>query len=280
MRWDRRTLRRRLRSEPGSYDDRAHASRHQYQCPVYHLEWHQCWSNRSSLPLSQSSARQRLGSPRLPVHHRRKRSWHKVLRSTTTNAYNFLDIESGMVIAQDLFIGAYNIGVNVDHAYDHVTLRNLLQTVFWDSWEGPYPTTIDNWVMNHGVALVVNRADSLDVHDFDVFHRFAGMLLTDSPDTKQNPRCGYGSGSDISLDTMENGIIVKASNAPGYVFTNLVIGSSATGQAAVQVKAGGSLPPDVLVEAGSIRGSWVLGPFPAPTTGNLTVANIIGFDLP
>lgn len=204
----------------------------------------------------------------------------KVLRSMTTNAYNFLDIESGRVIAQDLFIGAYNVGVNVDHAYDHVTLRNLLQTVFWDSWEGPYPTNIDNWVMNHGVALVVNRADSVDVHDFDVFHRSVGMLLTDSPDTKQNPRCGYGSGSDISLDTMQNGIIVMASNAPGYVFTNLVIGSSATGQAAVQVKAGGSLPPDVLVEAGSIRGSWALGPFPTPAAGNMTVANIIGFDLP
>lgn len=202
----------------------------------------------------------------------------KVVRSMVTNAYNFLDIESGRVIAQDLFIGAYNIGVNVDHAYDHVTLRNLLQTVFWDSWEGPYPTTIDNWVMNHDVGLVVNRADSLDIHDFDVFHRFAGMVLTDSPDNKQNPRCGYG--SDISLDTMQNGIIVSASNTSGYVFTNLVIGSSATGRAAVQLKAGGSLPPDVLVEGGSIRGSWALGPFPVPATGNLTVANIIGFDLP
>ena len=204
----------------------------------------------------------------------------KVLRSMTTNAYNFLDIESGRVIAENLFIGAYNIGVNVDHAYDHVTLRNLLQTVFWDAWEAPYPTNIDNWVMSHGIALVVTRADSVDVHDFDVFHRSVGMLLTDSPDTKQNPRCGYGSGSDISLDTMQNGIIVKASNSPGYVFTNLVIGSSATGQAAVQVTAGGSLPPDVLVEGGSIRGSWSLGPFPTPTVGNLTVANIIGFDLP
>src|SRR5215475_2384388 len=43
----------------------------------------------------------------------------KVVRSTTSNAYNFLDIESGRVIAQDLFIGALNVGINVDHAYDH-----------------------------------------------------------------------------------------------------------------------------------------------------------------
>jgi len=204
----------------------------------------------------------------------------KVLRSMTTNAYNFLDIESGRVIAENLFIGAYNIGVNVDHAHDHVTLRNLLQTVFWDAWEAPYPSMIDSWVMNHGIALVVNRADSLEVHDFDLFHRFAGMLLTDSPDATQNPRCGYGSGSDINLDTVQYGIIVGASASPGYVFTNVIIGSGAGGQAAVQAKTGGSSPPNVLVEGGSIRGSWTLGPFPTPAAGNVTVANIIGFDLP
>ncbi len=72
----------------------------------------------------------------------------KVVRSMATNAYNFLDIESGRVIAQDLYIGAYNIGVNVDHALDHVTLRNLLNTVFWDAWEFVYPSTIDDWVMS------------------------------------------------------------------------------------------------------------------------------------
>jgi len=204
----------------------------------------------------------------------------KVLRSMTTNAYNFLDIESGRVMAQDLFIGAYNIGVNVDHAHDHVTLRNLLQNVFWDAWEANYPSPIDTWVMNHGTALVVNRVDSLEVHDFNLFHRFAGIVITDSPDTTQNPRCGYGSGSDINLDTVQYGITVSSSTAAGYVFTNVVIGSGTGVQAAVQAKVGGSLSPDVLVEGGSIRGFWALGPFPAPGAGNLTVANIIGFDLP
>ncbi len=127
----------------------------------------------------------------------------KVVRSTVSNAYNFLDIESGRVLAQDLYIGAFNIGVNIDHAHDHVTLRNLLTTVFWDVMGNPSnpPTTIDNWVMSHGIALVVNRADSFEVHDFGVFFRYAGMLLTDSPDSTQNPRCGFGTGSDIDLDT-------------------------------------------------------------------------------
>ena len=201
----------------------------------------------------------------------------KVVRTMATNAYNFLDIESGRVIAQDLYIGAYNIGVNVDHARDHVTLRNLLNTVFWDAWEFVYPSTIDAWVLSHGIALVVNRADGVAMHNVVLFHRYAGMLLTDSPDTGQNPRCGYGTGTDINFDTVQYGIIVSSSNAPGYEFANVVIGGE---HAAVQMKAGGSLPPDVLVNGGSVRGNLALDPFPAPAAGHLTALNIVGFDLP
>jgi len=204
----------------------------------------------------------------------------KVVRSTVTNAYNFLDIESGRVLAQDLFIGAFNIGVNIDHAHDHVTLRNLLHTVYWDVVQNlSPPTPIDNWVMSYGIALVVNRADGLEVHDFNVFFRSTGMLLEDSPDTTQNPRCGYGTGSDIDLDTMQNGIIVTASNAQGYQFTNLDV-DTAGGQAVVQLKAGGSMPPDVLINGGSEMGPWALGAFPSPAAGHLSVVNIIGFNLP
>ncbi len=115
------------------------------------------------------------------------------------------------------------------------------------------------------------------MHNVVLFHRYAGMLLTDSPDSTQNPRCGYGTGSDINFDTVQYGIIVTASNAAGYEFANVIIGGE---QAAVQVKAGGSLPPDVLINAGSVRGSWALGPFPTPAAGHMTVVNIIGYDLP
>jgi len=79
---------------------------------------------------------------------------------------------------------------------------------------------------------------------------------------------------------VQYGIIVTASNSPGYEFTNVVIGSGNGGQAAVQLRAGGSIPPYVLVNGGSERGSWALGAFPAPTAGNRTVVNVIGFNLP
>jgi hypothetical protein len=205
----------------------------------------------------------------------------KVVRSMVTNAYNFLDIESGRVIAQDLKIGAFNIGVNVDHAYDHVTLRNLQATPWWDIAQNqPVPTTIDTWVLNHGIAVVVNRVDSLEVHDLMVFYRFAGMLLTDSPDTTQSPRCGFGTGSDIDLDSMAGyGIIVTASNAPGYEFVNLDV-DTAGGQAVVQLRAGGSIPPQVLINGGSESGNWAMGAFPTPAAGNLTLVNIIGYNIP
>jgi hypothetical protein len=205
----------------------------------------------------------------------------KVARSTVSNAYNFLDIESGRVLAQDLFIGAFNIGVNVDHAYDHVTLRNLLHTVYWDVMGNPSnpPTPIDNWVSTHGIALVVNRVDGIEVHDLNVFFRYAGILFTDSPDSAQSPRCGFGTGSDLDLDSVQNGIFVTASGSPGYQITNLAV-STPGGGAAVQVKTGGSIPPDVLINGGSVVGSWSLGAFPTPPMGHLTVVNVVGFNLP
>ncbi len=203
----------------------------------------------------------------------------KVVRSTVTNAYNFLDIERGRTMAQDLYIGAFNIGVNIDHTYDFVTLHNLHNGVFWDEVENAsYPTAIDSWVLNNGTGLVVNQMDALEVHDFFAFSRFAGMLLTVSPDTAQNNgcRCGWGTGSNIDLETVQYGIIVTATNSPGFEFTNVVVGAApGLGQAAVQLRPGGTNPPDVLINGGSVRGTWALGAFPTPGAGHLTVVNMI-----
>ena len=197
----------------------------------------------------------------------------KVARSTVTNAYNFLDIEVGRFMAQDLFIGALNTGVNIDHTYDHVTLRNLLNQVFWDVLENvQYPRPIDTWVLNHGTALVVNRMDSLELHDFFVFSRFTGIRLTDSTDTSQNPTCGYGVGSDIDLDTVQYGIVVTASNSPGYIFTNVDIGAApGLGKSAVRVGTGGSLPPLIVINGTSQRGIWASGAYPPPGPDTIIV---------
>ena len=201
----------------------------------------------------------------------------KVVRSTVTNAYNFLDIQLGRVMAQDLFIGAFNIGVNIDHVQDFVTLHNLHQGVFWDEVESAsYPTAIDTWVLNHGTALVVGRMDALEVNNFYVFSRFAGLLLTDSPDaTIPFTRNGWGALTDIDLQAVQYGVIAVASTSQGYKFANLqIVAAPGLGQAAVLLKAGGTTPPDVLVNGGSVQGSWALGAFPAPQAGHLNLANI------
>jgi len=207
----------------------------------------------------------------------------KVARSTVTNAYNFLDIEIGRFMAQNLYIGAFNIGVKIDHTYDFVTLHNLHNGVFWDDVESAaYPSPIDTWVLNHGTALVVNQMDALEMHDFFVFSRSVGILLTASPDlTEPGTRSAWGTGSDVTLDTVQYGIIVDATTQPGFEFTNVQIRAApGLGQAAVQLRSGGTNPPDLIVNGGSVRGSWALGAFPAPQAGNLTHVNIIGSDLP
>jgi hypothetical protein len=207
----------------------------------------------------------------------------KVVRSTVTNAYNFLDIEDGRNMAQNLNIGAFNIGVNIDHTFDFVVLHNLHNGVFWDEVESAsYPTVIDTWVLNHGTALVVNQMDALVMKDFFVFSRFAGISLTYSPDTSgPGIRTVWGTGSDIDLESVQYGIVADATNSPGVELTNVqMTAAPGLGQAAVQLKAGGTNPPDVLINGGSVRGSWALGAFPTPQAGNLTYVNIIGSDLP
>ena len=206
-----------------------------------------------------------------------------VVRSTVTNAYNFLDICCGRVMAQDLYIGAFNIGVNIDYTADFTTLHNLHNGVFWDEvGNASYPTTIDNWVLNNGTALVVNQMDALEVHDFYAFSRFTGILLTFSPDTTEPGfRTVWGTGSNIDLETVQYGIIATATAGPGYEFSNVVVGAApGLGQAAVQLRAGGTNPPDVLINGGSVRGTWALGAFPTPAAGNLTVKCVIGSNSP
>ena len=197
----------------------------------------------------------------------------KVTRCTVTNAYDFLDIEAGRTMAQDVFIGALHNGVYIDHTYDRVTLRNLLNSVFWDiSENASYPTPIDTWVLNHGSGLVVGRMDFLELHDFFVFSRFAGIMLLDSPDASQGTLSGYGAGSDIDLDTVQYGIVISSSNSPGYKFTNVDIGAApGIGQAALQVKSGGSMAPKIEINGGSQRGTWAKGAYPASGPDTIVV---------
>jgi hypothetical protein len=102
------------------------------------------------------------------------------------------------------------------------------------------------------------------------------MMLTDSPDASQNPRCGYGTASDIDLEGVQYGIVATASNTPGYKFTGVDLNAqTGIGKAAVQLRTGGSMPPKVAINGGSNEGPWALGAYPAPAAGNLLVVHIL-----
>jgi len=74
---------------------------------------------------------------------------------------------------------------------------------------------------------------------------------------------------------VQYGIIATASTSQGYKFTNLQVSAApGLGQAAVALQPGGTIPPDILVNGGSVRGSWAQGAFPTPLAGHLSVANI------
>ncbi|HMD48517.1 MAG TPA: hypothetical protein VKG79_05440, partial [Bryobacteraceae bacterium] len=149
---------------------------------------------------------------------------------------------------------------------------------FWDIVENaPFPSPIDTWVMSHGTALVVGRMDSLEMSDFFVFQRFTGMLLTDSPDTSLGTRCGYGTGSGIDVEGVVYAVVITASNTPGYKFTGLFLQSPlGGGQAAVQVRAGGSMTPKILINGGSQSGGpWASGGYPPPGSPDAIVDNML-----
>jgi len=122
-------------------------------------------------------------------------------------------------------------------------------------------------VGNNGTALVVGRMGSLEVTDMFVFCRFTGILLTDSSHRSQNPTCGYGTGSDIDIEGMQYGIVITASEWPGYKFTNVnFVAAPGLGQAAAQAKAGGCMSARIEINGSSQRGTWVLGTYPPPVS--------------
>lgn len=75
---------------------------------------------------------------------------------------------------------------------------------------------------------------------------------------------------------MQYGIVLTASQAPGYKFTNLFLESlGSLGQAAVQVRTGGSLAPKILINGVSEGGPLPWGRLPvSPSPGRRTGSSI------
>jgi len=206
----------------------------------------------------------------------------RIERCTVTNAYDFLDIERGRVTARDLYIGAFHIGILVDHALDHVTLSDIIHSVFWDAYT--WPQAIDSWVLSNGYAFVLQRVDGISIHNVLVFNRYIAFLLEDSWDTAQLRTMGYGSATNIDIDTCRYGISARSTASPGYKFSNIDIGCGTPSNPAywgvAQLPPGPtSAAPRVAVNGGSIRGTWAGGLFQTFTGGgDLVAVHVFGYD--
>lgn len=218
----------------------------------------------------------------------------KVARVTIVNAWLGIDIRVGRTSVQNSFIGAFFCGIFVDEALDHVSLTQIVQSVFWNVALGlAPPQNIDNWVLGSsqaeagagGYAFVIGRVDSLVVQDVLVYGRYAGFWFVDSNNTGIGDRGGYGTLSDIDIDNVQYGVIAKSSRPPGYKFSNLSVHPvtvlGITGKFPVFFQSGGINPPKVVVNGGFVPSQWVGSPLfnqNGVPNSTLKVVNVLGWN--
>lgn len=197
----------------------------------------------------------------------------KIRRITVTNAYEAVDIQVGRVHLTDSYLGGLYVGVTVDHAADHVILSNLVFSTFWDMAAG-FSTLqpIDTWVRSNSTAMRVYRVDSFKASDVLVYSHRACFVASVSPDAAQVPRVGYGAISNLDCDMVRYGIALAGSNTPGWLVSNIQIGSQNPGVSAVKHLGGA---PKLAISNMHMRGTWSGPAISAWPTGQLKLSNVL-----
>jgi len=188
---------------------------------------------------------------------------------TLVNAYDGVFITQGRVTLKDSYIGALRNGITIDGPPDMVSIDNINQSIWWDIAEGfNTPQAIDAWVMNNSNGMVVGRADSLHVSKMLVFSRRVGISFGVGA-----TGAGYGTFTDIDLDTIKIGIVAYSTNKPGFMFSNLNVGGGGVGYSALYFMTGAALQPRVFISNGIARGPWSNGAIYAAPAGRLLLSN-------
>jgi len=221
----------------------------------------------------------------------------RIERITAVNAYNFLDIQVGRVVARDLYIGALMVGISIDNALDRVSISNVQHGVFWDMALGfPWPPvslpSMDvEWVRQHSIAFVIQRADSLAIDNAMILNRYSGFYFT--PNAAGG--MAYGVATNVDLDGCQ--YCIQARGTHGFIFTNTFFygGSNdifGSGVWAVWPLEDGqpTYGPKVEINGGVISGTWTGGspgfdvsnPLWGGTQypGKLVVKHVFGYDEP
>lgn len=195
------------------------------------------------------------------------------------NAYDGITIQGGRHILDNPQIGTFHRGIEMDHVYDTVSIKRLQCSPFWRICEGmtytPTAGSLDAYALNNAWAIVVNRADSFSISQVFAYGVLGCLANMDSSDTGISPRCGYGLVGMLDADTVAYGVYSLATNTPGVLIAQALIGANGTGVGTagtigVYNTTGGTVAPKVIVKSWSVRGTFS-GGNSSNLAGTLTV---------
>ena len=158
---------------------------------------------------------------------------NKVRAVTIINSYNGIYGNFARGGIQNCLIGAFSIGIFIDGQEDYGLLTDTYVDLMYDVYEILSPTSqpLDAYTKNNLQALVIGRADGIQVNNFGVFWCALGFVPTTSIISGISPNNGYGQINNLSIDTALYGVNALSSNAQGggYVITNANIATENDG---------------------------------------------------
>ncbi len=156
--------------------------------------------------------------------------------------------------AQDLNLGAYAVGIQVDFCADYDFIGNIRIEPWWDIFANVgYPQTIDTWVQSNRTGIIIQRMDGGVIDGLVDLYGNIGIEFTDG-NGGISPENSYGHASNVRFDTVNIGVVSNSTNIPGWQFSNLSVGVAGGGVTNVQTNTGGSQSPIIDVNGGSFWG--------------------------
>ena len=173
------------------------------------------------------------------------------------NSYNGLKIHTSRFRLHELQIGALNVGIYIDDCWDFSFMTNIEMVPYWDIIHGIVPTgssTFTTWSIANSIGYDIYLADGLMGSNLGVFNRHTGIRFQDN--TTEN-RTGWSHFSNIMLDVVDFGIIMKAGGAHGiHTITNFTITAHVVnnGNTAIWLEGGGTRVPKMILSNGNVAG--------------------------
>ncbi len=155
-----------------------------------------------------------------------------ITRCTFINSYDAMGV--GTVLndgghtsrISDNHIGAFNVGINVDHTRDVCYFTNNHHWVFYNIFEGFWQAFTDqsrwsNFTPNGPCGMRVRGADQQHIHNFFTLGKHTGLRIEASPYGQNGLEKSYGVGTNFHFDLSCVGIDVTRTSSFGWAFSNI-----------------------------------------------------------